>query len=94
MASKVGPKGQVVIEKDIRDRLGIGPGWLALQRVEEGHVVIDFVPPEHNRSLAGILAPHVKRHITSEAEWDEAREMAWASMAEEAEEPFHKKPKK
>ena len=30
---KVGSKGQVVIAKEIRDELGIQPGWLALQRV-------------------------------------------------------------
>jgi AbrB family looped-hinge helix DNA binding protein len=32
MATKVGAKGQVVIEKAIRDSLGIEPGSLAIQR--------------------------------------------------------------
>ena len=33
MAYMVGIKGQVVIAKEIRDRLGIEPGWLTLQRL-------------------------------------------------------------
>ena len=51
MANKVGTKGQVVIDKQIRDRLGIGPGWMALQRLVDDHVEIYFIEPEHNRSL-------------------------------------------
>ena len=78
------------------DQLGIGPGWLALQRIADGHVVIDFVPPEHNRSLRGILAPYIKPGVSTatDEEWQKARETAWAHMAEEAEAPFHSKPKR
>ena len=28
MAYKVGPKGQVVIAKEARERLGVRPGWM------------------------------------------------------------------
>jgi len=45
LANKVGEKGQVVIDKTIRDRLGIGPGWLAIQRLVDNHVEIYFVGP-------------------------------------------------
>ena len=86
MANVVGTKGQVVINKEIRQKLGIEPGWLALQRIVDDHVVIDFVPPEHNRSLMGILAPHVKISIAPGKEWDEARELAWEIAAREREE--------
>ncbi len=53
----MGPKGQIVITKEIRDRLGIGPGWLAIERVVDDHVEIYFVPPKHRRSLLGVLKP-------------------------------------
>jgi AbrB family looped-hinge helix DNA binding protein len=84
MGTKVGPKGQVVIEKEIRDKLGIGPGWIALQRVVEGRVEITFIPPSHNRSLKGILAPYVKGSIAPTPEaWADAREQAWADHVKE-----------
>ncbi len=84
MATKVGPKGQVVIEKDLRDKLGVGPGWLALQRVVDGHVEITFLPPEHNRSLYGSLGQHTTVRIPlTEGAWDEAREEAREARVKE-----------
>lgn len=81
MAHVVGSKGQVVIAKEIRDRLGVEPGWIALQRLVGDHVEIHFVPPVHRRSLKGILARYVKRRV-SEEEWAEARARAWGNVAE------------
>ncbi len=83
MAHKVGTKGQVVIEKRIRDKLGVGPGWLAIQRVENGRVEISFVPPEHRRSLKGVLAKYVRKSAPPGPQWDKAREKAWAAIARE-----------
>lgn len=80
MASTVGEKGQVVIEKPIRDALGIEPGYIAVQAVVGSHVELRFYPPEHGRSLKGILANHVQRSI-SEEEWPKAKEEAWAQAA-------------
>ena len=56
MSTLVGSKGQITIEKEIRDRLGVEPGWRAFQRQEGDRVVLEFRPPRHQRSLAGILA--------------------------------------
>ena len=87
---KVGAKGQVVIEKEIRDQLGIKPGWLALQRVVDGRVEIHFLPPEHDESLMGILAPYIKpefRNMTEE-QLNRACEQAWAEAAWEKERPW------
>lgn len=55
MASVVGQKGQIVIEKEIRNQLGIGPGWRAIQTVVGSHIEIRMLPPEHSRSLKGRL---------------------------------------
>jgi bifunctional DNA-binding transcriptional regulator/antitoxin component of YhaV-PrlF toxin-antitoxin module len=52
MASIVGARGQIVIEKAIREQSGIQPGWEALQ-VADNHVRIYFLPPEHPESLVG-----------------------------------------
>jgi AbrB family looped-hinge helix DNA binding protein len=77
--SKVGPKGQVVIKKEIRDRLGIEPGSLAIQRIVDGKVEITFIPPT-TESQMGVL----KKYTTSErlaemrdVDWGEVREQAW-----------------
>ena len=78
MANVVGTKGQVVINKDIRQKLGIEPGWIALQRIVDGHVEISFLPPEHNRSLAGCLKEHIKPGVVDGLSWQEIREMAWS----------------
>jgi bifunctional DNA-binding transcriptional regulator/antitoxin component of YhaV-PrlF toxin-antitoxin module len=84
MATLVGTKGQIVINKEIRDRLGIGPKWLALQRLVGDHVEVYFVPPEHSRSLMGCLAKYTKVHFETEAELDAARERAMEQAARDA----------
>lgn len=83
MGHTVGPKGQVVIEKEIRDRLGIEPGWTTVQHLVDDHVEIYFVPPCHNRSLAGILAPYTSVRIPDEEAMHEAIERAHEEEARE-----------
>src|SRR3954447_12970281 len=78
LAHVVGPKGQVVIEKGIRDRLGVQPGWEALQVLAGDHVAIYFLPPEHDRSLRGAAKPFIRREPPPEAEWDAEIEAAAA----------------
>ena len=55
--SIVGERGQITIDKAIREELGIRPGDEAVQRVEDGRIVIEVVPGRHRRSLFGALAP-------------------------------------
>ncbi len=59
MGSSVGERGQITIEKEIRDRLGIKPKDIAIQHIVDGRLVVTFVPhvEPHMRSLAGILGP-------------------------------------
>ena len=83
MAHIVGPKGQVVIAKEIRDRLGVVPGWVALQRLVNDHVEVYFLPPEHRKSLKGSLVKHTKVRIAPGREWDRAREAAWSKASRE-----------
>lgn len=86
MNHKVGQKGQIVIEKRIRDKLGVKPGWQALQLLVGDHVEVYFVPPEHNRSLGGRLAGYAKPELDSEEALRVARARGWAEAAREQEE--------
>lgn len=80
----VGSKGQIVIAKEFRDRLGVQSGWVALQRLVDDHVEVYFVPPPHRRSLKGILAGRTSERIGPGEAWDEARAAAWREAAREA----------
>jgi bifunctional DNA-binding transcriptional regulator/antitoxin component of YhaV-PrlF toxin-antitoxin module len=73
----VGPKGQIVIAKQIRDNLGVKPGWVALQRLVEDRVEIYFLPPEHRQSLLGSLKNHLRTQVGTGVQWESAREAAW-----------------
>jgi len=79
MMYTVGPKGQVVIPKVYRDRLGVRPGWVAVANLVDDHVEVRFLPPEHDRSLKGSLAPFIKGRVTPGRAWDEARGAAWVA---------------
>jgi bifunctional DNA-binding transcriptional regulator/antitoxin component of YhaV-PrlF toxin-antitoxin module len=79
MGNRVGPKGQVVISKPTRDRLGIGPGWEALEQVVGDHVELYFVPPPHDHSLKGSLRRHARR--LGRVDLGTAREAAWSRAA-------------
>jgi AbrB family looped-hinge helix DNA binding protein len=75
MASTVGERGQITIEKGIREELGVYAGDVAIQRVEEGRVVIEFVPAPHRRSLAGALRDKITR-VPDDESWEAIRDKA------------------
>ncbi len=83
MSSKVGSKGQVVISKEIREHLGIQPGWIAIQRLAGDHLEVHFVPGPHRRSLKGSLAHLTTVRVGQGEEWRKARNQAWDSMVKE-----------
>ena len=76
MASRVGERGQITIEKAIREELGIYAGDETVQRVEDGRILIEVVPGRHRRSLAGSLKGKVARRPDDES-WDALRRATW-----------------
>jgi bifunctional DNA-binding transcriptional regulator/antitoxin component of YhaV-PrlF toxin-antitoxin module len=80
MSSVVGTKGQVTIEKEIRDALGVQPGWRTIQRREGDRVVLEFLPPKHRRSLAGALENETTVRIPAGEAFEDAVERAWADV--------------
>lgn len=69
----------MVIEAEARRRLGIRPGWVAVQTVVGDHLELRFLPPEHERSLAGSLGQYARRAVSA----DEERAAWEAHVAEE-----------
>jgi AbrB family looped-hinge helix DNA binding protein len=69
MTSRVGPKGQVVIPKSMRDRLGITPGDEVDFVLEEDSVRVE--PVRVHQSLRGSLAGF---KLTETLEADHRRE--------------------
>lgn len=84
MSTLVGTKGQITIEKEIRTALGVEPGWRAIQRLDGDRVVIEFRPPKHRRSLAGVLAGKAKRTFPTPEELETAIDEAWTAGARDA----------
>lgn len=80
MSNVVGERYQITIDKKVREELGIKPGDRAIERVEDGRLVIDFVPAPHNDSLLGILKQPGMEPIT---DWQGFKERAWQMRSEE-----------
>ena len=78
MGSKVGERGQITIEKAIREELSIYAGDETVQRIENGRIVIEVVPGRHRRSLAGQLRNKVG-HKPDDESWDRLRAAARAT---------------
>ncbi len=76
MTSRVGERGQITIEKAIREELAIYAGDEAVQRVEDGRIVIEVIPGRHRRSLAGSLRDKIGRTPMDES-WEALRQAAW-----------------
>jgi len=76
MTSRVGERGQITIEKAIREELAIYAGDETVQRVEDGRIVIEVIPGRHRRSMAGALRDKVGR-VPADETWDALRRAAW-----------------
>jgi bifunctional DNA-binding transcriptional regulator/antitoxin component of YhaV-PrlF toxin-antitoxin module len=82
MASKVGARYQLVIDPEVRERLGVKPGWVAVQTVVGGRLEVVFLPPEHDSSLAGSLHEYARGRppIT---DWQDVKREAWEAHVDE-----------
>jgi len=80
MANVVGERFQITIDKKVRDQLGVRPGDRAIERVEDGRLVISFMPAPHRDSLLGIFRRPDMQPIT---DWDAVKDRAWKARAAE-----------
>ncbi|HEU4753739.1 MAG TPA: AbrB/MazE/SpoVT family DNA-binding domain-containing protein [Armatimonadota bacterium] len=87
---KVGPKGTVVIEKGIRERLGITPGVQVDQQVVGEKLVLTFFRSQPPGSAFGILAgaaqrldPKVRARLATAEGLEAAVDQAWEEHARE-----------
>lgn len=85
MTNKVGDRFQITIDKAVRERLGVQPGDIAIERVEDGLLMVEFLPPTHDRSLRGIL----RRDAVPAGSTNSAAEKdaAWTARAQELSAP-------
>jgi hypothetical protein len=60
--NRVRSDGSILIERAVRDRLGVRPGREAVQTLRDGYLEIRFLPPAEAGASAGILGP-------CDAEW-------------------------
>ena len=75
MPGVVGERGQITIEKAVREELGVYAGDRTVQRVESGRLVVEFIPGPHRRSLAGALREKVEP--PPDETWETLRAAAW-----------------
>jgi len=80
MASTVGARGQITIDKELRDELGIQPGWKAVQRRVGDRIELRFLPPRHQRSLRGVLADPEGPSFPTDSALKDSAESAWVEV--------------
>ncbi len=80
MTNKVGERYQITIDKKVRRELAVKPGDLAIERVEDGRLVVEFMPGPHRESLLGIFRRADLPPIT---DWDDFRDRVWRARGAE-----------
>ena len=82
MANVVGERYQITIDKHVRQALGVKPGDLAVERVENGRLVVDFIAKPQRESLYGIFR---RPGVEPIQDWSRLREDAWTWRQREIE---------
>ena len=71
--SHVSERGQITIDRVVRQQLGIRPGMVAYQRVVNGRLEVIFLPEAHHESLYGVLRQEGEPpHVASADDLEEA----------------------
>lgn len=83
MTNKVGERYQITIDKAVREELGIQPGDRAVEWVEDGRLVIAFLPRPHNESMLGILKKYTNEPIEPITDWQASFDRVWAARSAE-----------
>jgi AbrB family looped-hinge helix DNA binding protein len=83
MPNVVGERFQITIDKRVREQLGIKPGDQAVEWVEDGKLVVGFLPRPHNESMLGIVKKLTNRPVEPITDWDAVKDRAWAARTAE-----------
>jgi bifunctional DNA-binding transcriptional regulator/antitoxin component of YhaV-PrlF toxin-antitoxin module len=83
MPNVVGERFQITVNRHAREQLGIKPGDLAVERVDDGRLIVTFVPAPHRRSQLGVLRHHARRPIKPIDDWAAYRDGVWSRRTEE-----------
>lgn len=83
MPNVVGERFQITIDKRVREQLGIQPGDQAVEWVEDGRLVVGFLPRPHIQSMLGIIRKLTDRPIEPITDWEALKDRAWAARTAE-----------
>ncbi len=83
MASRVSERGQITIDRAIREQLKVEPGMVAYQRVVDGRMEIIFLPAPHKESLFGVF--HRKGEEPKVVTSEQLEEAVMEAIADELE---------
>lgn len=83
MPNVVGERYQITIDKRVREQLGIRPGDQAVEWVEDGKLVVGFLPRPHNQSMLGILKKLTDQAIGPITDWEALKDRAWTARTAE-----------
>jgi AbrB family looped-hinge helix DNA binding protein len=83
MTNKVGERFQITIDKAAREQLGVQPGDQAVEWVEDGRLVVAFLPRPHQESMLGILKAMTGRTIDPITDWQALKDAAWTARSRE-----------
>jgi len=83
MPNVVGDRFQITIDKKVREQLGLKPGDQAVEWVEDGRLVVSFLPRPHHDSMLGILKRYTDKPIEPITDWQAVKDAAWDARAKE-----------